>query len=182
MKPEYMTLSIIILRPSSPGQDINVYLQPLIVELKELWEFGIETYDAHTNQIFQMCAALMWTISDFPMLAMLSGWSTKGKLACPTCNYDTCSQYLKHSRKMCYLGHREFLPPNHPFRRDKKSFNGEENHGLAPISLSGIEVFEKLHDLIMFLGRATRKDVEIMRVHGRKYPSFLKYHIGNIIS
>ncbi|WMV56116.1 hypothetical protein MTR67_049501 [Solanum verrucosum] len=157
MKPEYMMLSMIIPGPSSPGQDIDVYLQPLIVELKELWEFGIETYDAHTNQTFQMRAALMWTISDFPALAMLSGWSTKGKLACPTCNYDTCSQYLKHSRKMCYLGHRAFLPPDHPFRRDKKSFNGEEDHRPAPTSLSGIEVFEKLHDFNNVFGKGNKK-------------------------
>ncbi|WMV24475.1 hypothetical protein MTR67_017860 [Solanum verrucosum] len=47
--------------PSSPRNDIDVYLQPLIAELKELWEPGIETYDAETNQTFQMCAALMWT-------------------------------------------------------------------------------------------------------------------------
>jgi len=157
MKPEYMMLSMIIPGPSSPGQNIDVYLQPLIVELKELWEFGIETYDAYTNQTFQMRAALMWTISDFPALAMLSGWSTKGKLACPTCNYDTCSQYLKHSRKMCYLGHRAFLPPDHPFRRDKKSFNGEEDHRPAPTSLSGIEVFEKLHDFNNVFGKGNKK-------------------------
>ena len=25
----------------------------------------------------------MWTISDFPAYAMLSGWSTKRKFACP---------------------------------------------------------------------------------------------------
>ena len=40
----------------------------IIAELKELWEFGIETYDAHTNQTFQMRATLMWTISDFSAL------------------------------------------------------------------------------------------------------------------
>ncbi|XP_019253852.1 PREDICTED: uncharacterized protein LOC109232540 [Nicotiana attenuata] len=83
----------------------------------------METSDANSNETFQMCAALLWTVSDFPALAMLSGWSTKGRLACPTCNHDTCSQYLKHSRKMCYMGHRAFLPPDHPSRRDKKSFN-----------------------------------------------------------
>ncbi|XP_075080438.1 uncharacterized protein LOC107798997 [Nicotiana tabacum] len=79
MKPEYIMLSMIIPGPSSPGNDIDVYLQPLIAELKELWETGIETYDAETKQTFQMCAALLWTISDFPALAMLSGWSTKGR-------------------------------------------------------------------------------------------------------
>ncbi|XP_059301757.1 uncharacterized protein LOC132053662 [Lycium ferocissimum] len=146
MKPEYIMLSMIIPGPSSPGNDIDVYLQPLIAELKELWEPGIETYDAETDQTFRMRAALLWTVSDFPALAMLSGWSTKGKLACPTCNYDTCSQYLKHSRKMCYLGHRRFLPSDHPLRKDKKSFDGKEEHRPAPTALSGIEVLEELHE------------------------------------
>nr|XP_016474093.1 PREDICTED: uncharacterized protein LOC107795901 [Nicotiana tabacum] len=59
MKPEYIMLSMIIPGPSSPGNDIDVYLQPLIAELKELWEVGIETYDADTNQTFQMRAALL---------------------------------------------------------------------------------------------------------------------------
>ncbi|XP_075108925.1 uncharacterized protein LOC142180757 [Nicotiana tabacum] len=80
MKPEYIMLSMIIPGPSSPGNDIDVYLQPLIAELKELWETGIETYDAKTKQTFQMRAALLWIINNFPALAMLSGWSTKGSL------------------------------------------------------------------------------------------------------
>ena len=100
---------MIIPGKSSLGNDIDVYLQPLIVELKELWEVGVETYDVVTNQIFLMHATLWLTISDFPALAMLSGWSTKGIWACPTCNLNTCSQYLKRSHKMCYLGHRDFF-------------------------------------------------------------------------
>ncbi|XP_019253851.1 PREDICTED: uncharacterized protein LOC109232539 [Nicotiana attenuata] len=36
MKPEYIILFMIIPGPSSLGKDINVYLQPLIAELKEL--------------------------------------------------------------------------------------------------------------------------------------------------
>ncbi|XP_069145925.1 uncharacterized protein [Solanum lycopersicum] len=68
------------LGPLSPINDINVYLQPLIAELKKLLEVEVETYDAVTTQIFLKRAVLLWTISDFPALAMLSGWSTKGKL------------------------------------------------------------------------------------------------------
>nr|XP_009776104.1 PREDICTED: uncharacterized protein LOC104225927 [Nicotiana sylvestris] len=157
MKPEYIMLSMIIPGPSSPGNDIDVYLQPLIAELKELWEFGVETFDAESNQMFQMRAALMWTISDFPALAMLSGWSTKGKFACPTCNYGTCSQYLKHSRKMCYMGHQTFLPPEHQFRRDKKLFDGKEDHRLAPTSLSGMEVLEELREFKNVFGKGQKK-------------------------
>ena len=83
MKSEYSILSLHIPGPRSPGNDINIYLQPLIDELKLLWDSGVETYDASRNETFQMRAALMWTIGDFPAYAMLCGWSTKGKFACP---------------------------------------------------------------------------------------------------
>ncbi|XP_070003906.1 uncharacterized protein [Nicotiana sylvestris] len=63
--PEYIMLSMIIPGPSSPGNDIDVYLRPLIEELKELWETGIDTFDAETNQSFRMRAALLWTVGNF---------------------------------------------------------------------------------------------------------------------
>ena len=126
MKPEYTMLSLLIPGPQSPGNDIDVYLQPLIQELKDLWEFGVETYDASENETFLLRAALLWTISDYPGYAMLSGWSTKGRLACAYCNYDTKSSYLKHSHKMCYMNHRVFLLMSHPWRSNKTSFNGKK--------------------------------------------------------
>jgi len=46
MKPEYTMLSLLIPGPQSPVNDIDVYLQPLIQKLKDLWEFGVETYHA----------------------------------------------------------------------------------------------------------------------------------------
>jgi hypothetical protein len=47
-----------------PGNDIDVYLQPLIKYLMELWHEGAEAYDASTKETFKLHAALMWTISD----------------------------------------------------------------------------------------------------------------------
>ena len=85
-----------ILGRFSPENDIDVYLQSLIEELKELWDAGVETYDVSTKSIFQMHAALMWTINDFPIYGDLSGWNTKGALACPCCNYNTHSRWLKN--------------------------------------------------------------------------------------
>src|ERR1044072_556368 len=52
MKSEYTMLSLLIPGPKSPGNDIDVFLQPLIEELKELWESGVEKYDASKNQTF----------------------------------------------------------------------------------------------------------------------------------
>ncbi|XXG72577.1 hypothetical protein AAC387_Pa07g1644 [Persea americana] len=46
MKQSFFMLSVLILGPKSLGSDTDVYLQPLIEELKELWIDGVETYDA----------------------------------------------------------------------------------------------------------------------------------------
>jgi len=129
MKAEYFMLSLIIPGPQSPGVNIDVYLQPLVDDLKLLWEDGVKTYDAFKKENFQLRAALMWTISDFPAYAMLSGWSTKGKLACPSCHFGTNSMYLKHSRKMCYMDHRVHLPMDHAYRYNSRDFNGKKNIG-----------------------------------------------------
>jgi hypothetical protein len=73
IKPEFMFLSIIIPGPSSPGQNINVYLRPLIDELTQLWSSRALTYDISRKQNFVMRAALIWTINDFPTYGMVSG-------------------------------------------------------------------------------------------------------------
>ncbi|XP_042939329.1 uncharacterized protein LOC122274348 [Carya illinoinensis] len=99
MKDPYTMLSLLIPRPKSPGNDIDVFLRPLLDELKELWVEGIRTYDAYSGQDFTLHAALLWTINDFPAYANLSGWSTKGKLACPYCTSDTNSQWLVYGHK-----------------------------------------------------------------------------------
>ncbi|XP_049385806.1 uncharacterized protein LOC125849897 [Solanum stenotomum] len=75
MKDSYFMMPLLIPGPKSLGNDIDVYLQPMIEELKELWD-GVETYDAHTKSNFLMRVALMWTINDFPAYGNLSGWST----------------------------------------------------------------------------------------------------------
>ncbi|CAA7034581.1 unnamed protein product [Microthlaspi erraticum] len=76
-----------------PGNDIDVYLQPLIKELKELWDDGVQAFDASTKEMFCLRAALMWTLSDFPGLGNLSGWNIHTGLACPSCNYDAAELF-----------------------------------------------------------------------------------------
>ena len=129
----------------------------MIDELKLLWDSRVETYDASRNQTFQMRAALMWTINDFPAYAMLSGWSTKGKVACPCCNYGTNSRYLKHSQKMCYMDHRVFLPMDHPWRSNKRSFNGKTEFRPPPPSLKGTDVLNSLHDFENVFGKKRKR-------------------------
>ena len=135
-------LSLLIPGPKAPENDIDVFLQPLVNELKELWDVGVTTYDASVGETFQLHAALLWTINDFPAYANLSGWSTKGKLAYPVCNEDTYLMSLKHGNKICFMGHRRFLPNNHKWRKCKW-FDGKE-HRPKPNRLNGEQVLQQL--------------------------------------
>jgi tnp2 family transposase len=101
MKTPYMFLTVIAPGPNNPRQNIDIYLQPFIKELKILWIDGILTYDVYMRQTFCRRTTLMWTVSDFPANLMLSGWSNHGKNACPYCMSDSKAFYLRHSKKMC---------------------------------------------------------------------------------
>lgn len=58
LKQSYWIMSMIIPGPKSPGNNIDVYLQPLIDELNELWLNGALTYDVASKDTFRMHAAL----------------------------------------------------------------------------------------------------------------------------
>ena len=40
-----MFLTVLVPGPRNPKQKLDVFLQPLIAELKELWDVGILAYD-----------------------------------------------------------------------------------------------------------------------------------------
>jgi hypothetical protein len=73
MTKPYMFLSCLIAGPRSPNVRIDVFLQPLIDDLQQLWYHGAWTYNISTKQNFVMKVCLMWTINDFPAYGMLSG-------------------------------------------------------------------------------------------------------------
>ena len=76
MKESNFFMSLLILSPRSPDRKIDVYIQPLTEKLKELWTFGMYTYDSLTVQFFQVYTVLLCIINDFPMYGDLFGWST----------------------------------------------------------------------------------------------------------
>ncbi|XP_073152210.1 uncharacterized protein [Henckelia pumila] len=140
MQSENMMLSLLIPGPTSPGKDMDVFLQPLIEELKRLWE-GVNTRDAVTNDTFLMRAAVLWTINDYPAYALMSGWSTKGYKTCPTCNEETPSKGIRS--KIAYIGHRRFLPLNDPMRRNKQ-FDGKVEPRSPPRELNAEDILAQL--------------------------------------
>jgi hypothetical protein len=113
MKSENLMLSLIIPGPSDPRKNIDVYLRPLVDDLKDLWNEGIRVYDASKKETFQLHATLLSTINDFFAYGKLSGWVTNENLACPICNKDTSFRYLKYGRKVCFMCHCRWLPEEH---------------------------------------------------------------------
>lgn len=52
MKQELFILALLIHGPKGTGNNIEVYLEPLIEELDDLWSVGVETYDAFSKEVF----------------------------------------------------------------------------------------------------------------------------------
>ena len=104
-------MSLIISSLKSPHRDINIFLRPIVDELKLQWVEGVDVYDASTKESFMMRVALLWMVNDFLAYSLLSGWSAKGYKACPVCNEQTTSKKLKE--KICYIRHCRYLPINH---------------------------------------------------------------------
>ena len=110
-------LSLLIPGLHQPENKINIYLKPLVDELKELWEEGVETYDAYSKEYFQIRATLLWTIHDYLRFGNVSWWKTKGYHSCYTCNDEPYSKTLKN--KIGFINHRAYLPMEHHWKHSR---------------------------------------------------------------
>jgi len=63
-----------------PGNDIDVYLSPLIEDLKLMWDQSVEVFDEFGNETFKMHAMLFCTIDDFSAYGNLSMYTTKNRV------------------------------------------------------------------------------------------------------
>ena len=136
-KPSSFILLLIIHAKSSPRINIDVYLQPLIHELKLLCD-GVVVFDGCSKEYFNIQSVLRCTINDFPAYAISSGWSTKGYKACPSCA-DSIHSYM-FGGKICYLGHWRWLPRNHPYHSQGHLFAGTEKFKDGLAAIDGIEI------------------------------------------
>jgi hypothetical protein len=93
-----------------------MYLQPLIDDLLVLWEKeGIRVWDEFQWQQFNLRAMLFVTIQDGPALGSISRQAFKGYKGCTWCMDETGGIWLKHWKKVVYMGHRIFLRVDHPY-------------------------------------------------------------------
>jgi hypothetical protein len=134
MKWKFIMMPVLIQGPKQPGNDIDVYLRPLVDELLHLWaEPGVRVWDEHKQEEFDLRALLFITINDWPTLSNISGQSNKG--------YNACTHCLDQTESM-YSYNRRFLPPKHPLKKKGKHCNGKADTRGKPVTRTGAEVFD----------------------------------------
>jgi hypothetical protein len=151
-KRKYMMMPLLILGPHQPGNDIDVYLRPVVDELKQLWSNGVKVYDGFKRESFELHAMVLSTITDVSGHRCLSGQS-KGDKDCFHCLDDTESLWLNNSKKRVYIRHRRFLPRSHPYRRMKCQFDGTIETGSAPRHFTGRDVYDQVKDVNVTFGK-----------------------------
>ena len=71
---ETYQMPVLIQGLKQPGNNIDVYLSPLVEELLQLWrEEGVRVWDEHKQKEFDLRALLFVTINDWPALSNISG-------------------------------------------------------------------------------------------------------------
>jgi hypothetical protein len=133
-------LSLII--PGHPGNNMGVYMAPLIDELIKSWDEGVLTFDRATKTNFTMHVWYHYSLHDFLAYGIFCGWCVHGKFPCPTCKTNVQFIWLKKGGKYSSFDkHRQFLPIEHPFRQDIKNFTkGVVVTDPPPEMMMGVEV------------------------------------------
>ncbi|KAI5323756.1 hypothetical protein L3X38_032828 [Prunus dulcis] len=119
----------------------------------DLGDIGFDPYEFanvigdRDQPLYPGSSVLLWTVNDFLAYENLSGCVVKGYKACPICSDDTPSHRLKNGHKICYIGHRKWLPINHSYRRQRATFNGKPEYGTPPEPLNREEVLHIVEDI-----------------------------------
>ena len=162
------------------GMNIDVFIQPLVDELQQLWsQGGVPTRDARAYMgmsVFNLRAVLMWTLHDFPAYGLISGLTTKGFKACPVCGPRTVSRRSRILRKNVYCNcHRRYLPEDHYFRGAVAAFDNVASHEMDAKPLSGNQTIRRGYESQAYIdaGGLEKDDEFPGKVHGVKRVSAL---------
>jgi hypothetical protein len=147
MKWSYIQMPLLIQGPRQPENDINVFLEPVIDELMKMFEKGVEDiWDEYKKEHVTIKAVLIATITNLPRRGSLSGEKTKGYTRCVECLDDTNAVQLPNNSKIVYMGHRRFLPKDHPYCKNRKDFNGTIEKRLTPKYRDGPAILRELNN------------------------------------
>jgi hypothetical protein len=137
----FVLLALLIpVKQSVTSKVFDVYMEPLVDELLELWT-SVATYDV-TKPIgfcaFMLCAILLWTIHDFPGYGRVGGFAYHGYAGCSWYRPELRAEHFVELGKQTYGGTRRWLSENHMYRfaAMKEYFNGEVESHTKPRAIS----------------------------------------------
>jgi hypothetical protein len=183
-KQKYILLTILISGLTQPEVDMDVFLEPLMEDMKILWETGVQMLDEYRKDLFTLRVIIFVTINDYPALFTLSG-QFKGKVGFTICIDGTACVSLTASKKIMHMRHRRFLLEGHRYcmrKMDKYFDNNGELHSTPPSGNNrGHRVFEIVRNINFVFGKKTkdgktRKDAKpTLRAIFKKKSIFFEY-------
>jgi hypothetical protein len=75
-------------------------------------------------------------------------WPTRGVKVCPYYMHSTRCKWLKHNCKYCFMGHRRYLPMDHLWRLNKRTFDSNKKLECALDVLGGDEILRHLERMV----------------------------------
>jgi hypothetical protein len=82
LKQGFVFLALLIPGPKEPRKQMNIFLCPLMKEMKELWQ-GVDAYDSHLKCRFNLRATYLWSIHDYLTYGKFADWCVYDRLNCP---------------------------------------------------------------------------------------------------
>jgi hypothetical protein len=143
-KKFFVIISLIIPGPKNVKvANFDVYLEPVIEELEELWKgvAGLDILQPPSRQTFVLKAMLMWTIHDFLGYGLVSSCQHQGYKACPPCGSSIVSKWSKELGKAVFEGSRRCLRKDHPYKTHPNvaHFIGTEELRMKPRTTTGVD-------------------------------------------
>jgi hypothetical protein len=74
-------MALLIPGPSSPSKDFDIFTEPLVEELQQLWK-GVWAIDAVEGKGFKLRVVVLWCRHEYLAFRTLSGQVTKDYFAC----------------------------------------------------------------------------------------------------
>ncbi|KAL4023167.1 hypothetical protein IC575_016917 [Cucumis melo] len=132
MSKENIMLTLLIPGSKQSDNDIDIFLQPLIDDLKLLWD-EVEIYDVVRKSNFNLRVVLMWTINDFSAYENLAGCTTKGNLDVMHVEKNVCESIIgtlldiNRKSKDGYIARKDLQDMNirhdlHPVERESRVY------------------------------------------------------------
>ena len=166
-------------RESVRNETFDVYLEPLVEEMLELWA-GIPAYNVTKDvgcRSFQLRAMLLWTIHDFPGYGIVGGFAHQGYAACSWCGSQLGAQHSVELGKQTYEGTQRWLPEDHPYRSEemKAHFDGEIENRPKPHAITIEEQIQHALECEAWRAKIGRDGVgaDPSKIHGLKRLSIL---------